>query len=154
MVEKLTSNISTRKTKLSSLRLQIVVAFIIFISGTLVGFGVTTVILQNKWDRTHRRPRFNAHEIAKDIGSKYELNDEQMQQVEEIFSKRVEAKRTLMTELREKMETEAQQVIADMNDILTPAQFEKWKKDFENKIKRGPEHFGPRHRKHKPKHTQ
>jgi hypothetical protein len=134
-----------------SLRMQIIAALILFISGIIVGFAVTAKFMQKKRYRYPRPPRMSAAEIAKDIGEKYELTGEQVKRVEDIFDKRIKARETSMSYMRKKMQEESKKFIADMNEVMGSEKAEMWKKDFEEKMKKFSRRMGPRHRKHEPK---
>lgn len=154
MVEESIPDTTKQKIKRYSLRMQIIAALIIFISGTLVGFGLTALLFQKKQTRRPRPPRINADEIAKDISSKYNLSDEQTQQVKELFNKKLEDRKAVRDEWAKRMETEAQQLVADMNEILTPSQFEQWKNDFENRFRHHSKHSDTSHPQPKSKQAE
>jgi uncharacterized protein YneF (UPF0154 family) len=111
--------------------LQIIVGVIIFISGIVVGSGGTVALLKNRVIWIHRHPRIEAAHIAKEIASQYGLKDEQTQRVEQIFNSRFQTRTTIRQEYEAKMETENQKLVAEMKEILSPEQFQRWNKDFE-----------------------
>jgi len=76
-------------------------------------------------------PHKDAAVIAKRIGEKYELNQHQITAVEAIFEGAFQRKQLQREEMRKKRDAEAQILIAEMKDILTPRQFERWDKDFQ-----------------------
>jgi hypothetical protein len=111
--------------------LQTAMALIIFISGVVVGSGATLAFLKNKVLWMDRRPRRDAAAISREIGSKYGLTDEQVRKVEEIFVTRLKARQEDRKEFGRRMEAGRQQLIAEMKEVLSPDQFDRWLKDFE-----------------------
>ena len=110
---------------------QIVVGVIIFISGIVVGSGGTIALLKNRVIWIHQHPKKDAATIAKQIGSKYGLTDEQTQRVEQIFANRLKTTKAVHKEFDVKMEAEYQNLAAAMKEALSLEQFERWHKDFE-----------------------
>jgi len=127
--------------------IQIFVATIIFLSGIIAGSTGTIVYLKNRGilrpPRPHHPPRIMASKIAEEIGSDYDLSDNQTKQVEQIFEKAGRTLETLRQEFEEKMETGKQQITAEMKQLLSPEQFERWQQDFNARHRRRGPRPGP-----------
>jgi len=110
--------------------LRIVSAAIILASGIIIGAGGTILLVKQRviWiDHKHK----NADDITKEITEKYGLNQQQTKQVEQIITKAFEKRKLYDEETDNKRDADTQIIIAEMNDVLTPAQFERWNKDFQ-----------------------
>lgn len=109
--------------------LRIISAAIILASGVIIGAGGTILLVKQRviWiGHKHK----DAADITKEIGEKYGLNQRQTKQVEQIIANAFEKKKSYDEEMDNKRNADAQIIIAEMNDVLTPAQFERWNKDF------------------------
>lgn len=141
------------------LAMQVVVAAVILASGIGIGTGGTILALKDRivWqppppppDRGEQRPR---PDFVGELKAKYNLTDEQVQKVKDLFAKRWDDGRKRWEELR-KIELEGREQFAiDMKGILTPEQFEPWHAEYQARMaeadKRpmwGPrgDHRGPR----------
>ncbi len=110
--------------------LRIVLAAVILISGILIGAGGTILLAKNNkiWIKhKHKDP----NEITKEIAGKYGLNQQQTTRVQEIINKTFEQRKTYDEEMDQKRDADTQIIIAEMNSVLTPGQFELWNKDFQ-----------------------
>ena len=65
------------------------------------------------------------------ISAKYGLTQQQTKQVEQILNKAFQQRELYNEEMDKKRDADTQTIIAEMNDVLTPAQFERWNKDFQ-----------------------
>jgi hypothetical protein len=110
--------------------LRIICAVIILISGIVIGAGGTILLVKHRviWIG---HPHKNAADITKEISEKYGLNQQQTKQVEEIFNKAFQQRELYDEEMDKKRDADTQIMIAEMNNVLTPAQFERWNKDFQ-----------------------
>jgi len=120
--------------------LQIIVGIIILSCGIVIGSGATFLRFKDRMIRFGPRPPLPA--IVEDIQSRYDLNPEQTEKVEEILGKGRETMRTLFEESRQKIEAEFQKISLEMKEILSPEQYERWENDFKSR-RRGPGKFGP-----------
>jgi exosome complex RNA-binding protein Rrp4 len=110
--------------------LKIACAAIVLISGIAIGAGGTILLAKNGvlWiSHKHR----DAAAITKKISEKYGLNQQQTQQVGEIISKAFEQRKSDDEEMDQKRDAYAETVVAQMKEVLTPEQFERWNKDFQ-----------------------
>ncbi|MGB8225622.1 MAG: hypothetical protein WCE45_01960 [Sedimentisphaerales bacterium] len=110
--------------------LRIVFAVIILASGVVIGAGGTILLVKQRviWI-SHKHK--DAADITKEISEKYGLNQQQTKQVEQIIANAFEKKKLYDAEMDNKRDADAQTIIAEMNDVLTPGQFELWNKDFQ-----------------------
>ena len=110
--------------------LRIICAVIILASGILIGAGGTILLAKYNviWiDHDHKTP----DEITKEITEKYGLNQDQTKRVEEIINRAFEQRKLDNEEMDKKRDAYVQITIAEMKDILTPEQFERWNNDFQ-----------------------
>jgi hypothetical protein len=110
--------------------LRIISAAIILASGIIIGAGGTILLVKQRviWiGHKHK----DAADITKEITEKYGLNQQQTKQVEQIIANAFEKKKLYDEETNNKRDADAQIIIAEMNDVLTPGQFERWNKDFQ-----------------------
>lgn len=110
--------------------LRIIYAAIILASGILIGAGGTVLLAKNGviWiEHKHKTPS----EITNEITEKYGLNSEQKAKVETIINKAFEQRKADENEISQKRDAYLQVVIAEMKDVLTPEQFDRWSKDFQ-----------------------
>ena len=120
--------------------LQIIVGIIILSCGIVIGLGMTLLRMKDRMMMRGPRPPLMA--IVQDIQTRYNLTPEQVEKVEEILGRRRERMHTQFDELRTKMEAEFQGLSAEMKEVLTPEQYERWENDFRSR-RRGPGKFGP-----------
>ncbi|MGA2914432.1 MAG: hypothetical protein ABSE89_00170 [Sedimentisphaerales bacterium] len=110
--------------------LRIITAAIILISGILIGAGGTILLAKNNiiWiSHKHKDPAG----ITKEITEKYGLTQQQTKRVEEIINKAFEQRKSDDEEMDKKHDIYFQIVIAEMKEVLTPEQFERWNTDFQ-----------------------
>lgn len=121
------------------LLMQFVVAGVILISGIGIGAGGTVLALRDRivWhipspppDRDRQPGPRPGGDIVEMLRARYNLTDEQVQKVKELFAKRLEAGRTRWEQLRKIEADEREQLVQDMKGILTPEQFEPWRAEF------------------------
>ncbi|MCX5633018.1 MAG: hypothetical protein NTW93_05025 [Phycisphaerae bacterium] len=110
--------------------LRIISAAVILASGLVIGAGGTILLVKQRviWiGHKHK----DAADITKEMSEKYGLNQQQTKQVAEIFNKAFEQRKLDDEEMDKKRDADTQIIIAEMNDVLTPGQFERWNKDFQ-----------------------
>ena len=116
---------------------QILAALIIFISGIVAGSGGAMAILNNLGMlQPPRPPRIPATKIAREIGAQYDLTEEQILEVEQIFEKAGQYVESLREGFDDNMELGKQQIIADMKTVMPPEKFEKWQNEFIARLER------------------
>jgi polyhydroxyalkanoate synthesis regulator phasin len=110
--------------------LWIICAAVILISGIVIGAGGTMLLVKHRviWIG---HPFKDAAAITKEISKKYDLNEQQAKQVEDILNRAFEKKQLQRDERDKQREQEAQILIAEMNEVLNRQQFERWNRDFQ-----------------------
>jgi transcriptional regulator of heat shock response len=111
--------------------LRIICAVIILISGIAIGAGGTILLAKHRVIWIGHPHKKDAAAITKKISTKYGLTQEQTKQVEQILNKAFQQRELHNKEMDKKRDADTQIIIAEMNDVLTPAQFERWNKDFQ-----------------------
>ena len=132
----------------------ILLAMVILVSGIVIGSVGTIYCLRNRIIRGQRRPDRAGREgakISQQIKTEYGLTDEQAKQVEELFSQRLEAMRSVRMEMAKELSEDREKLLVDMNDILTPEQYEKWLPDFKKRAMHFPRRRGGRPHMRRPK---
>lgn len=121
--------------------LQIIVGMIILLCGFVIGSGAAVLHLKDRMVMPGPRPPLEA--IVKDIRVRYDLTQEQAEQVEEIFGIRRKTLQALFEEFGRKIEAEFQKLSGEMKEILSPEQYEQWESDFRARGRHGPWRQGP-----------
>jgi len=118
--------------------IKLLCALIIFISGIVIGSGATVMMIKHRVIWVSRTSK-DVNDIAAKVTKKYSLTPQQSEQVRIIIDKAFQQKK-LRDEYVDKQRDEyAQVIISEMNSVLTPEQFKRWSKDFEeirNRIKK------------------
>ncbi len=135
MVEK-EQNRQPRYAARRKIVLQIVLALIILSSGTIIGAGATILLEKNGIISIRSRYRPESAELAQKFQRKYGLNDEQTQQVEEIFSESLQYREAIREQMIEQLRKERERLVEKMREILTDEQFDQWHEDFQAGIER------------------
>lgn len=110
--------------------LYIICAGIILTSGIVIGAGATILLVKHRviWI-SHRTE--DAAEEAREMRDEYGLSQQQTNQVEAIYNRAFERKQLRQEENSKKRDQEAQIFAAEIKEVLTPEQFERWNKDFQ-----------------------
>jgi len=140
------SNLSSAKTHLSHRRkqicLQIIAGVIILFCGIVIGSGAAVLRLKDRMIMRGPRPPLNA--IVEDIRTRYDLTEEQAEQVEDVFGRRRKTSQALFEEFGRKIEAEFEELSVEMKGVLSPEQYERWERDFRDRRRgRGPWGHGP-----------
>jgi Spy/CpxP family protein refolding chaperone len=112
--------------------LQVSVGMIILICGVVIGWGSAVLYMKDKM-MMPPGPRPPTREVVEDMKARYDLTPEQAKQVEAAFGKRRESLQAVFEEFRTKSEAEFQALSADIKKILTPEQYGRWERDFEQR---------------------
>ena len=118
--------------RIKQIILRIICAVVILLSGVVIGAGGTILLVKHRVIWIPHRHDKDATSVAKEISSKYGLNPQQTSQVEEIFNKAFERRKLRGEEMRRERENEAQILSEELEKVLTPEQFERWSKDFQD----------------------
>jgi glycine/serine hydroxymethyltransferase len=103
---------------------------VILASGIAIGAGGAILLAKNNIIWVSHKHK-DAAGITKEISTKYGLNQQQTKQVGEIINKAFEQRKLYDEEMDQKRDADAQILIADMKEVLTPEQFDRWNKDFQ-----------------------
>jgi len=119
------------------IRLQIFAGAIVLLSGIIGGSAGTILVLGDRimWHPRPHKPRTPAA-LAEKFRSKYGLNEQQTQEIKEILTRGFEQKEMIRNQMKQKDEQRKQEFIEAMREVLTPKQFEQWKRDFDARIRR------------------
>jgi hypothetical protein len=148
--EPTTSNPSSGKKRLSHRRkqiyLQIIAGAVILFCGIVIGSGTALLHLKDRVVMRGPSPALNS--IVKDIRARYDLTQEQAEQVEDVFGGRRKTLQSLFEEIGQKIDTEFEELSVEMKEILSPEQYERWERDFRTRRRPGPrrrgqERYGP-----------
>ncbi|NQV33514.1 MAG: hypothetical protein HQ515_12550 [Phycisphaeraceae bacterium] len=118
---------------------QIATGIIIVLSGIVIGSGGTILFLKDRimWHDNPLRGR-DPSTMAKQWKATYDLSDEQAEKVEKIATKRLNTRRALTEEFTQRIASEREQFVAEVETILSPEQFQRWKNDLEERGKNRP----------------
>lgn len=122
-------NISKNPT-CNKLWIRLLCAFIILVSGLAIGAGGTILMVKHRVIWISRTSK-DANDITEKVARKYDLSSEQVERVRTIITNSFEQRRLDDEALTAKRNEYAKQIVSEMNSVLTPEQFEKWNKDFQ-----------------------
>ena len=105
-------------------------ALIIFVSGVLVGGGLTFKFITTGFKRFFQEPEALAESITHRMKKRLDLTDEQAVQVRRIILERNKALQSLRKEVQPKLEAEIERTRREVTAVLTPEQARKWEKRF------------------------
>jgi hypothetical protein len=105
-------------------------ALIIFVSGVLVGGGLTFKFITAGFKRSFQEPEALAESITHRMKKRLDLTDEQALQVRRIILERTKAFQSLRKEVQPKLEAEIENTRREVAAVLTPEQARKWEKSF------------------------
>ncbi|HBG28911.1 MAG: hypothetical protein A2Y10_16610 [Planctomycetes bacterium GWF2_41_51] len=114
----------------NKLWVRLLCAFIILASGIAIGVGGTILMVKHRVIWISRMPK-DANDITEMVTKKYDLNPQQIEQVRKIITNSFEQRKLDDEAQSAKRDIYAKQITAEMNSVLTPEQFEKWNKDFQ-----------------------
>ena len=140
-----TSNLSSPKGHPShrwkQICLQIIIGMVILFCGIVIGSGAALLHLKDRMIMPGPRPPLNA--IVEDLRARYDLTQEQAEQVEDIFGRRRKTLQTLFEQFGQKIDAEFQKLSMEMKEILSPEQYERWERDFKDRRGRWPGRHRP-----------
>jgi hypothetical protein len=113
----------------------ILLALVIFISGVLVGGGVTFKVITNGFKRSFQDPAVSAERITHRMKRRLDLTDEQTVQVRRIFLEQQKEIQSLRRQIRPQLEAQFEKTRRELAAVLTPEQARKWEKRFARFLK-------------------
>jgi hypothetical protein len=111
-------------------------SLVIFLSGVVVGGGLTLHILWKRLVVDAHRPEVVASRITNRMTRRLDLTPEQREKVAEIIKKRQEHFQRIRRRVRPRVWAELEGARQEINGVLTPEQAEKFNRHFEHVKKR------------------
>jgi hypothetical protein len=110
-------------------------ALVIFVSGVLVGGGLTFKIITSGLKRSFQDPEVSAERITNRMKKRLDLTDEQVVQVRRIILEQQKAFQSMRKQVRPQLEEQFGKTRRELAAVLTPAQARKWEKRFSHFLK-------------------
>ncbi len=110
-------------------------ALAIFVSGVLVGGGITFKVISHVYKRSLQEPEATAERITQRMKRRLALTDEQVIQVRRILLERLRAFQSLRREFRPQLDAQIEMTRRQMRAVLSPEQVDQWEKDFDRVLK-------------------
>ena len=129
------SNPHAHKSRRPQFSLQIIIACVIFASGIIVGAGGTILLVRHRVLWIHHYHK-EAASITRQIKARYNLTEQQTKNVEDVFTKAIERKKAVRSQLQTKFDAEREKLVSEMKAVLTPQQFGKWHIEFQKRAER------------------
>ncbi len=108
----------------------ILLAIVIFVSGILVGGGLTFKVITSGLKRSFQDPAVLADLITHRMKRRLDLTEEQTVQVQRIILEQQKAFQSLRRQVRPQIEAQIEKTRQEMGAVLTPEQALKWEKSF------------------------
>jgi hypothetical protein len=108
----------------------ILLALVIFVSGVLVGGGLTFKVITSGFKRSFQDPAVSAERITHRMKKQLDLTDKQAVQVHRIFFEQQKAFQSLRKQVRPQLEAQIEKTRQELAAVLTPEQARKWEKRF------------------------
>jgi hypothetical protein len=108
----------------------ILLALIIFVSGVLVGGGLTFKVITSEFRRFFQEPEALAESITHRMKKRLDLTDAQAVQVRRIIIERQKVIQSLRKEIQPRLEAQTENTRREVAAVLTPEQARKWEKKF------------------------
>ena len=113
----------------------ILLALVIFVSGVLVGGGLTFKFITSGFKRSFQDPSLLADRITHRMKKRLNLTDEQAVQVRRIILEQQKAFQSLRKQVRPQLEAQIEKTRQELAAVLTPEQARKWEKHFRHFLK-------------------
>lgn len=113
----------------------VLLALVVFVSGVLVGGGLTFKIITSGFKRSFQDPEVSAERITNRMKRRLDLTDEQCVQVRRIILERQKAFQTMRKQVRPQLEAQIEKTRQELAAVLTPEQARKWEKRFGHFLK-------------------
>jgi hypothetical protein len=108
----------------------VLLALVIFVSGVLVGGGLTFKIITSGFKRSFQDPEVSAERITNRMKKRLDLTDEQVVQVRWIILEQQKAFQSMRKQVRPQLEAQIEKTRRELAAVLTPDQARKWGKRF------------------------
>ena len=113
----------------------VLLALVIFVSGVLVGGGLTFKIITSGFKRSFQDPEVSAERITNRMKKRLDLTEEQVVQVRRIILERQKAFQSMRKQVRPQLEAQIEKTRRELAAVLTPDQARKWEKRFSHFLK-------------------
>ena len=113
----------------------VLLALVIFVSGVLVGGGLTFKIITSGFKRSFQDPEVSAERITNRMKRRLDLTDEQFVQVRRIILEQQKAFQSMRKQVRPQLEAQIEKTRQELAAVLTPEQARKWEKRFGHFLK-------------------
>ena len=113
----------------------VLLALVIFVSGVLVGGGLTFKIITSGFKRSFQDPEVSAERITNRMKRRLDLTDEQVVQVRRIILERQKAFQSMRKQVRPQLEAQIEKTRRELAAVLSPDQARKWEKRFGHFLK-------------------
>lgn len=108
----------------------VLLALVIFISGVLVGGGLSFKILTSGFKRAFQDPAVSAERITNREKKRLDLTEEQVVQVRRIILEQQKAFQSMRKQVQPQLEAQIENTRRELAAVLTPEQARKWGKRF------------------------
>jgi hypothetical protein len=108
----------------------VLLALVIFVSGVLVGGGLTFKFITSGFKRSFQDPSVLADRITHRMKKRLNLTDKQAVQVRRIILEQQKAFQSLRKQVRPELEAQIEKTRQELAAVLTPEQARKWEKRF------------------------
>jgi hypothetical protein len=105
-------------------------ALVIFISGVVIGGGLTFKVIATGFKRFFQSPETVAERITHRMDKTLDLTDDQVVRVRQIILERQKAFHSLRKEVQPKVEAEMENTRRELSAVLTPEQARKWERRY------------------------
>ena len=113
----------------------VLLAIVIFVSGVLVGGGLTFKIITSGFKRAFQDPEVSAERITNRMKKRLDLTEEQVVQVRRIILERQKAFQSMRKQVRPQLEAQIEKTRRELAAVLSPEQARKWEKRFRHFLK-------------------
>jgi len=113
----------------------VLLALVIFVSGVVVGGGLTFKIITSGFKRSFQDPEVSAERITNRMKRRLDLTDEQFVQVRRIILERQKAFQSMRKQVRPQLEAQIEKTRQELAAVLSPEQARKWEKRFGHFLK-------------------
>ena len=108
----------------------VLLALVIFVSGVLVGGGLTFKIITSGFKRSFQDPEVSAERITNRMKKRLDLTEEQVVQVRRIILEQQKAFQSMRKQVRPQLEAQIEKTRQELAAVLSPEQARKWEKRF------------------------
>jgi hypothetical protein len=108
----------------------LLLAIVIFVSGVLVGGGLTFKVITSGLKKSFQHPAVLADLITHQMKKRLDLTEEQTVEVRRIILEQQKVFQSLRRQVQPQVEAQIEKTRREMATVLTPEQARKWEKGF------------------------